>query len=488
MVTKADHVARPVRTLGAYRVTLSRSIVAGIAALADATVVIGTGFLIYVLYVLPKEPDKLLAYSAGIGAFTLLIMQAFYMADLYRFVRIKEPSKQLPRIAGIIGLAFLALTGFAFALKISEQFSRFWAFTWFGAMLFLIVLFRYALAAFVSGWALQGRLGRNIMIYGGGEQAERLIKHIDTINEPWNRITGVFDDRLERVGNQVGGYPMLGNLKDLIACGRSGRGADEVLIALPWAAEQRLMSIMARLSALPSDIRLAPEFVGNEMLRRRTSFQYGVPMLRILDKPVSGWAALTKYVMDYTLGSLFLLLSLPIILVAAIFIRLESRGPVFFRQQRYGFNSQLIDVFKFRTMYVDQTDAAADNLATRDDPRITKVGAFLRRFSLDELPQLFNVLRGEMSVVGPRPHALRAKAGGKLYKDVIDEYAVRYKVKPGITGWAQVNGWRGNTETEGDLVGRVEHDLYYIENWSIPFDLAIIMLTATAVIGGKNSY
>ena len=248
------------------------------------------------------------------------------------------------------------------------------------------------------------------------------------------------------------------------------------------------MKIMAALSALPSDIRLAPEFIGNEMLRRRTSFQYGVPMLRILDKPVSGWSALTKYAMDYALGSLFLAISLPIILIVAICIKLESRGPVLFRQQRYGFNSQLIDVFKFRTMYVDRTDANAEKLATRDDPRITKVGAFLRRFSLDELPQLFNVLRGEMSVVGPRPHALQAKAGGKLYKDVIDEHAVRYKVKPGITGWAQVNGWRGNTETEGDLVGRVEHDLYYIENWSIPFDLSILQRTVTAVLGGKNSY
>jgi Undecaprenyl-phosphate glucose phosphotransferase len=488
MVTKADHVMHSARMPGSYRMTLSRSIIAGIAALADSVAVSGSGFLIYVLYVMPNEPDRLLEYSAGIGIFTLLVMQAFYMADLYRFVRIKEPSQQIPRIAGIIGMAFLALVGFAFALKISNEFSRVWAFSWLGAMLFLLVLFRYALSAFVRGWAQQGHLGRNIMIYGGGEQAERLIEHIDRIDEPWNRITGVFDDRLERVGHQVCGYPVLGNLQDLVSYGRTGRGADEVLIALPWSAETRLMKIMERLSALPSDIRLAPEFVGNEMLRRRTSFQYGVPMLRILDKPVSGWAALTKYVMDYTLGSLFLLLGLPILLVAAACIKLESRGPILFRQQRYGFNSQLIDVFKFRTMYVDQTDAVADKLATRDDPRITKVGAFLRRFSLDELPQLFNVLRGEMSVVGPRPHALRAKAGGKLYKDVIDEYAVRYKVKPGITGWAQVNGWRGNTETESDLVGRVEHDLYYIENWSIPFDLSIIMRTATAVIGGKNSY
>lgn len=488
MVIKADHVIRPLRTTGSYRISLSRSILAGISALADAVVISGTGFLIYFVYVLPKEPDKSMAYAAGIGAFTLLIMQAFYMASLYRFERIKAPSKQVPRICGILALGFLALLGFAFALKISDQFSRLWAFGWLISMLFLLLLSRYALAALVRGWAHQGRLGRNIMIYGGGEQAERLIKHIDKIDEPWNRITGVFDDRLERVGNQVCGYPVLGNLQDLISCARKGRGADEVLIALPWSAEQRLMSILEVMSILPSDIRLAPEFVGNEMLRRRTSFQYGVPMLRILDKPVSGWAALTKYIMDYTLGAIFLALSVPIILIVAICIKLESRGPVFFRQQRYGFNSQLIDVFKFRTMYVEQTDANAEKLATRGDPRITKVGAFLRRFSIDELPQLFNVLRGEMSVVGPRPHALRAKAAGKLYKDVVDEYAVRYKVKPGITGWAQINGWRGNTETEKDLVGRVEHDLYYIENWSIPFDLSIILRTFMVVIGGENSY
>jgi Undecaprenyl-phosphate glucose phosphotransferase len=488
MVTKAEDAIRPIRKPGAYRLSLSRSIIGGIAAFTDALIVSGTGFLVFILYVFPKVPDKVMAYSAGISLFTLLIMQAFYMAGLYRFMRINEPARHVPHITGIIFLAFLGLLGFAFAFKITDEFSRVWAFSWLISMLVLLVLCRYALAAFVRGWARQGHLGRNIMIYGGGEQAERLIEHIDAIDEPWNRITGVFDDRLERVGNQVRGYPVLGNLRDLVECARKGRGADEVLIALPWGAEERLMKIMAALSALPSDIRLAPEFIGNEMLRRRTSFQYGVPMLRILDKPVSGWSALTKYAMDYALGSLFLAISLPIILIVAICIKLESRGPVLFRQQRYGFNSQLIDVFKFRTMYVDRTDANAEKLATRGDPRITKVGAFLRRFSLDELPQLFNVLRGEMSVVGPRPHALQAKAGGKLYKDVIDEHAVRYKVKPGITGWAQVNGWRGNTETEGDLVGRVEHDLYYIENWSIAFDLSILLRTVTAVLGGKNSY
>jgi lipopolysaccharide/colanic/teichoic acid biosynthesis glycosyltransferase len=161
---------------------------------------------------------------------------------------------------------------------------------------------------------------------------------------------------------------------------------------------------------------------------------------------------------------------------------------VLFRQQRYGFNHQLIGMYKFRTMYVDRTDADAERLVERGDPRVTRVGAVLRRFSIDELPQLFNVLRGEMSVVGPRPHALQAKAAGRLYADVVDEYAVRHKVKPGITGWAQVNGWRGNTETEDDIIGRVEHDLYYIENWSLLFDFSIILRTIWVVLRTRNSY
>ena len=174
--------------------------------------------------------------------------------------------------------------------------------------------------------------------------------------------------------------------------------------------------------------------------------------------------------------------------VIAVLIKLDSPGPVLFKQMRYGFNNKLIGVYKFRTMYADKSDQAAAKLTQRNDPRVTRVGAFLRRSSLDELPQLFNVLKGEMSVVGPRPHAVEAKAGGTLYEEVVDEYAVRHKVKPGITGWAQVNGWRGNTETEADLLGRVQHDLYYIDNWTILLDFIIILRTAWAVVKGENSY
>jgi len=203
---------------------------------------------------------------------------------------------------------------------------------------------------------------------------------------------------------------------------------------------------------------------------------------------LSGWNTFAKAVIDFLLGSIFTLAALPLMGVIAVCIKLESNGSVFFVQQRYGFKNQLIEILKFRTMYAEDADPDASQLTTRNDPRVTKVGAVLRRWSLDELPQLLNVLSGEMSVVGPRPHAVRAKAGGRLYEEVVAEYAVRHKVKPGITGWAQVNGWRGNTDTEETIIKRVEHDLHYIENWSLLFDLKILMLTIRSIISGKNSY
>jgi len=418
---------------------------------------------------------------------TAVTVQSLYLAGLYRFGRLIHPLGQVGRISTTITLAFLALVVCAFAVKISDQYSRLWVFGWWLYSCGLVIFVRFAIASLLRRWSAAGYIGRNIVIYGAGEQAGALVRHIEGVNEPWNRIVGIFDDRLERSGPELLGYPVLGDVQQLLRWSRDHR-ADEVLIALPWSAEERLLELIRVLAVMPATVRLAPEFVGTDLLHRRTSFQYGVPMISVLDKPVSGWGALAKQLLDYVLGGIFLLVALPVMAMIALLIKLESRGPVLFKQQRYGFNHELIGVYKFRSMYVEKTDHNADRLARPGDPRITPLGAILRRFSLDELPQLFNVMRGEMSVVGPRPHALKAKAGDKLYEDVIDEYAVRHKVKPGITGWAQVNGWRGATDTEADLLGRVEHDLYYIENWSIMFDLLIIARTFFAVIGGRNSH
>ena len=174
--------------------------------------------------------------------------------------------------------------------------------------------------------------------------------------------------------------------------------------------------------------------------------------------------------------------------VTALAIRLDSKGPALFRQKRYGFNNELIEVYKFRSMYTDMADQSAAKLVTKDDPRVTKVGRFIRKTSLDELPQLFNVLKGTLSLVGPRPHAVTAKAAGKLYDEAVDSYFARHKVKPGITGWAQINGWRGETDTEEKLIKRIEHDLEYIENWSLLLDLYILVKTPLSLLKTENAY
>ncbi|HLY54296.1 MAG TPA: exopolysaccharide biosynthesis polyprenyl glycosylphosphotransferase, partial [Stellaceae bacterium] len=214
----------------------------------------------------------------------------------------------------------------------------------------------------------------------------------------------------------------------------------------------------------------------------------GMPAINVVEKPLNPWNWLVKSIEDKVVAAVALVLLAPLLAVIALAIKLDSPGPILFRQKRYGFNNDLIEVFKFRSMHHHMADASAAKLATRDDPRVTRVGRFLRRSSLDELPQLFNVLRGEMSIVGPRPHALQAKADGRLYQDVVGNYALRHKIKPGITGWAQVNGWRGETDTLDKIVNRVDHDLYYIDNWSLVLDIYIILVTPIALVRTRNAY
>ena len=222
---------------------------------------------------------------------------------------------------------------------------------------------------------------------------------------------------------------------------------------------------------------------------RSYSYVGRVPVLDLFDKPIADWDVVIKLAFDKIVGALALIALSPVLLATAIAIKLDSPGPVLFKQRRYGFNNELVEVFKFRSMYADKTDATAAKLVTRDDPRVTRVGRFIRKTSLDELPQLFNVvLKGNLSLVGPRPHAVHAKAADRQYDEVVDGYFARHRVRPGITGWAQVNGWRGETDTQEKIQQRVEHDLYYIENWSVLFDLYILAMTPFALAKTENAY
>ena len=265
-------------------------------------------------------------------------------------------------------------------------------------------------------------------------------------------------------------------------------GVDLLIVTVPVRAEERLMQILQKLFTLQADIRVSALNSKLRLNSRAYSYIGRVPMLAVMDKPLSDWDRVLKNMEDRIIGALLLVLVSPVMALTAVAIRLNSKGPVFFRQKRYGFNNELIEVYKFRSMYVDRQDATASKLVTRDDPRVTRVGRFIRRTSLDELPQLINVVRGQMSLVGPRPHATGAKADRDLYENVAQGYFARHRMKPGVTGWAQINGWRGETDTHEKLLRRVEHDLYYIDNWSMLFDLYIIVMTPFSLVTGKNAY
>jgi Undecaprenyl-phosphate glucose phosphotransferase len=286
------------------------------------------------------------------------------------------------------------------------------------------------------------------------------------------------------VPDYVGGYPVLGTVNELLAFARRNP-IDQIIVALPWDAENRLLAWMKKLRSLPVDVRLCPDMIGFHLPHRQVTHVGGVPMLNVFEKPLAGWNYIVKIMEDRVLAAGILVLIMPLLLVICALIKLDSRGPVLFRQKRYGFNNEVIEVFKFRTMYVDGCDDQAVAQATKQDPRVTRVGRILRRTSLDELPQFLNVLSGTMSIVGPRPHAV---AHNEQYSRLIDEYLARHRVKPGITGWAQVNGLRGETETLDKMEQRVRYDLYYIENWSLLFDIRIILRTLFVGFSHPNAY
>ncbi|MGH8605412.1 MAG: sugar transferase, partial [Gammaproteobacteria bacterium] len=278
--------------------------------------------------------------------------------------------------------------------------------------------------------AFYGRISRNIVVIGATDHCRRLTTFLEAQNNPWIRILGIFDDRQldcrrRPVHRYVRRYPLLGNVNDLFSYAREQR-VDDIIIALPWIAEERILSILDSVKMLPVRSHLWPDVAGFHF--RRCTYLGSVPLLEIVEKPLSDWSYVLKAIQDRTLAFSMLLLMSPVMGFIALCIKLESSGPVFFRPRRYGFNNQLIEVFKFRTMRVECQDTNAERLTTRNDPRLTRVGAFLRRTSLDELPQLINVLKGEMSVVGPRPHALKAKAEGRLYEEVVTNYASRHRV------------------------------------------------------------
>ena len=296
-------------------------------------------------------------------------------------------------------------------------------------------------------------------------------------------VAGYFDDRGDERGEPEALLRCLGSLKD-VAPYVSAHGVKEVYITLPLGSQPRILQLLESVQGTTASLFFVPDVFGISIIQGRLQDLGGLPVVGICETPFTGTNELAKRLSDMVLASLILLLIAPLLLLIAIGIKLDSPGPVIFRQRRNGLDGEEIVVYKFRSM-TTQDNGASLVQATRGDPRVTRLGAFLRRTSLDELPQFINVMQGRMSIVGPRPHAV---AHNTLYRELIKAYMVRHKVRPGITGWAQVNGLRGETETVEKMRARVEYDLEYLRNWSLGLDLQIIVRTIRLVLFDRQAY
>lgn len=467
--------------------TFSPVMLSGIMRVAEFSLILLAGVLSLIFYVGVSSP--LLVYYLLItvcgGTFFVLLME---INEGYQLSVLRSPLRRLQRLiaswATVLGI--FAIAGFLF--KISAEFSRGWFLLW-AASVFLLLIFVRILVAFkIQRWTRNGAMERRAIIVGGGANAETLIRALEQQPDNDIRICGIFDDRdNDRSPPIVAGYPKLGTIDELIEFARIAH-IDMLIVSLPISAEARVLELLNKLWVLPVDIRLSALNTHLRFRPRAYSYIGAVPMLDIFDKPINDWDSVAKRMFDIVFSLLGIIIFSPIMLVTAIAIKLESKGPVIFKQKRFGFNNEVINVWKFRSMYSDQCDPTARLAVTKNDPRVTRVGRIIRKTSIDELPQFFNALSGTLSLVGPRPHAVAAQVHNLRYYDVVDGYFARHRVKPGVTGWAQINGWRGEVDNDEKIRMRTEYDLFYIENWSLWFDLKILFLTPIRLLKSENAY
>ena len=458
--------------------------VAGLLVVADGVVILAAAGLALLLRYGPVAPPSQLVVATGLA---LLIMLNATRQDADDRKLAETLPAQLVHVLRRWALTMVALLVGAYLTKTSDDYARLWAAYWFAIGMVGLSLVRLTLVGRLRSWRRQGRLARMVAIVdldGTGRVLARRLQNrpaddgfADDGSAEEVRLLGVFAPAVEA------GAPAAqrsSTIDDLLALAQLFR-IDDVLVTISWPGNPATQSVLRRLSTMPTTVRLCPVLPPALAAPRcQPEMLLGNPTLIVCRRPLPGWHVVLKRAEDLLLGSLFLVMLSPVMLVVGTAVRLDSQGPALFRQRRLGFNNNPIIVYKFRSMTHRplQSDSTVVQ-ASREDPRVTRVGRFIRRTSLDELPQLLNVLRGEMSLVGPRPHAI---AHNEQYSALIDDYLGRHRVQPGITGWAQVNGLRGETDTVEKMQKRVEFDLAYIERWSIAFDLRIIAQTALGVL------
>jgi putative colanic acid biosynthesis UDP-glucose lipid carrier transferase len=420
---------------------------------------------------------------------TLAVLLLILVPMLIRRPRV-ESLAVLPRawsISASVVLRWLlllaVLVAIGYVTKSSAQFSRRVILTWAVVTPVPLILVSLLLHEWIRRYMHSAKNARVAVMAGFNDVSNVLADRIRKNPEFGIVVKGYFDDRsAERLGLPQGSA-LLGGLSDLAAF-VNGNQVDVIFIALPMRQVQRVMDLLEDLRDTTASIYFVPDVFVMDLIQARTTDLDGMPIVAMCETPFQGGRGLVKRGMDLVLALLALVVLLPILLTVALLVKLSSPGPVIFRQRRYGLDGQIIDVYKFRTMTVTE-DGPEVQQATRDDGRVTRIGRFLRRYSIDELPQLLNVILGNMSLVGPRPHAV---AHNEQYRRLIKGYMVRHKVPPGMTGLAQVNGCRGETSQLEDMQRRIEYDLEYLRFWSPTLDLRILFQTAWQVLWDRKAY
>ncbi len=414
----------------------------------------------------------------------LLVAVTFPLFRIYESWRGESLENELGALLIACIAVFIILLLLSVVTKTSAQFSRLWMGYWLACSVILLSFFRLLLRFALRWLRSQGFNQRRVVIIGTGELARDVANRL--LDAPWTglNVLGFFDEAPIDVNQIIAGRPLLGGF-DRIADYVKREAIDQIWLAMPWSHQKAINQVLYNLRHSTADVQMVLDVFSYRLLNMSLSEVAGLPILNLSTSPFKGINRLLKFLEDWVLALIILALMSPLMVIIAIGIKLSSPGPILFRQKRHGYDGKEVEVWKFRSMRMHQEQENKVTQASYEDPRITRFGAFLRHTSLDELPQFINVLQGHMSIVGPRPHAI---VHNDHYKEQIEHYMLRHKVKPGITGWAQVNGFRGETGTLEKMQKRVEYDFYYIENWSLWFDLKIILLTFFKGFVSKNAY
>ena len=458
--------------------SLAIAVVAGLQMVVPALIAVASLYIVLDVYGIPVD-QSYHSMAALVGLLALLLPRP------PRTMQAQLLSNSLPIAMGVVVrwmVLLAALLAIGYATKFSAHYSRRAVFTWATLGPALIVVATLALQELMTRYVRDPSNSRRAVLAGCTESSVALAKRLSHSSQFGMTVNGFFDDRGRERLNVNGEVLLLGKLNDLAAYVRANK-IDVIFIALPVKQVARVIDLIDELRDTTASIYYLPDIMVFDLIQARSIVIDGIPALSMCETPFFGYRAIAKRATDVLISATALLLLAPLMLAIAILVRLTSPGPIIFRQRRYGLNGEEIIVYKFRTMTVTE-DGANIVQATSSDPRMTRIGQFLRRYSLDELPQLINVLEGPMSLVGPRPHAV---AHNELYRKLIKGYMLRHKVKPGITGLAQVNGLRGETRTVEQMEARVRFDLEYLRHWSLELDIQILAKTVLRVFNDAKA-